>query len=210
MQTPFQTTFHGKISDLSNAEILNNFKTTFEDSNCDSVEIMNDSRLFVENNYIKPNWNFWRGVGQAEVTITTNSVQVEKDIHYKIDYTLTVNFLLIFFALISSLFLAFSGKSRIETIIIILWFFLFCLIITVLSIISIFIRHRSEFRRIIENNKNVLGNYDWPSILNKKTDEELYKISLGDTQLPKAVSSIAKDILEKRNVKFENKESNKF
>jgi hypothetical protein len=206
MKTPFQTTFHGKMNDLSNAEILNHFKLNFEESNCDSAEIMNESRLFVENDFIKPNWNFWGGVGQAEVTITTNSMQVEKDVHYKIDYTLSVIILLIFFSFLSLFFLAFSDRSKAENLIIILWLFLFCFIVTVFSIISIFIRHRSEFKRIIGNNKNDLGYYDWPSILNKKNDEELYRISLGDTQLPKAVSSLAKEILGKRNFNFENKE----
>ncbi len=214
MQTPFRFTFQKKIKNISNKEILNNFKVAFEKSYCDNVEILNDSKLIVENELfrIKPdlNWNLWGGIGKAEVSISNNLDNEVKDVYYQIDFTRLIISILASFIFFSVFFLIFifNGSRKLDESPFLLLLLLLFLIVGVFSLTIMLIRHWSVFRRIIKNDPDYFNYYDWPSILNKKTNEELYRISV-DTQQSEAISSLAKDILAKRNFKVENKELHK-
>jgi len=82
-------------------------------------------------------------------------------------------------------------------------FFVLPIIITALiSHLTMFLRHRSLFIRIIQGKPESLGNYDWKKIMEGKTNHELSEIYLGKTHLPNAVSELAKLELEKRNIEI--------
>ncbi len=198
MRTPFKIKFRREITDYSSRDILENFKVNFTKSYCDYVEILDKTNLIVENDFIrlKPdlNLNLWVGIGRAKVSIVEN--QNEKIAHYSIDFTrLTVNYILLF---IVFPFLFLFGKIGNTHVILLISTFIISIGIIMHGIT--FLRHWSIFKRTILHGTEYLGNYDWKTIIEKKTDKELQDVIDGKRDLPEAISILAKRELEKRKI----------
>ena len=91
MKTPFRIKFSKEVLETSNKVILEKFEKSFNNSYCDSIEVLNDNKLIVRNEIvrIKPdlNWNLWTGVGYAELTVFESIENKTKEVEYVIDFT---------------------------------------------------------------------------------------------------------------------------
>jgi hypothetical protein len=205
---PLKAVFRREIEYMPSGTILDSFKKNFENSYCDHIEIVNNNRLIVKNEFfrIKPdmNWNLWCGIGKAEIVLFENPDKKTIQIEYTIDFSrmfVSFCFSICFIILI----IAYSTSNPRELLEIISYFYVFLFIAFLLSICIAFLRHRSIFLKALFEKPESLGNYNWIKILSEKSDYELTEISLGKTHLPEAISELARQEIKKRNITRENK-----
>jgi len=206
MKTPFKIKFRREIIGSSSKDILENFKVNFTKSYCDYVEILDETNLIVENDFIrlKPdlNFNLWVGIGRAKISIVENKDQNKKTVKYCIDFTRLTSVYIFLFVVFPFTFLI--GKIRDLHVLL----FISTIVISVGIIMHgiTFLRHWSIFKRTILNGTEYLGDYDWKTIIKNKTNKELQDVIDGKRDLPEAISILAKKELENRKI---GNESNK-
>ena len=153
MTTPFKITFRKKVKDIPNSEILNNFKVNFERTWCDKATIINDSKLIVENEFIriKPdlNWNLWVGIGKAEININECGEKNNKSVSYTFDFTKgSVTFILETALILSIVF--FNNKISESEFPIFKILLIVLLFIGIIAHLIIILRHFSIFLKSIK------------------------------------------------------------
>jgi len=200
LKTPFKIKFCKEVTEPSNEIILNNFRKKFEDTYCDSIEVLDNNKIIVRNEIVrmKPdlNWNLWSGIGYAELTIIESHENETKRVEYVIDLTrISITSILLISFIIFIMVANLSLDELFKFLKVILLFIIPLLIISHLIIIF---RHRFTFFKTFYSTSENIGNYNWKEILESKTKHELIEISSGKTQLPNAVIELAKIELAKR------------
>ncbi len=202
MKTPFRIKFSKEVLETSNKDIIDKFEKSFNNSYCDTIEVLNDNKLVVRNEIvrIKPdlNWNLWAGVGSAELTVFENIENKTKRVEYVIDFTrISISSIVFIFFIVLIVTTNLSSDELFGFLKVIL--FGIIPILTISHLILIF-RHKSMFLRTLKTPAENIGNYNWKEIFENKTSRELMKITSGKTQLPEEVIELANRELEKRRI----------
>ena len=198
MTPSFLYKFNIKVVKDPNRDYLMDFKHRFDYSNCDRLKVINRRTIVIHNDFIriKINWNIWHGIGHAKLYI----LEMENDHILSIDYSLDYTYFVwgVFIGLV--IIFIFFGLYMMEfnELMDLLFPILFMLIALPLNLLIVFLRHRSLFRNTALYGYDMLGNYDWNSILKQKTEDELVNIVQGKRVLPKQVEELAKKELERR------------
>jgi hypothetical protein len=173
--------------------LIERFQKKLKNTYCDNIKLYNENRLVVENEIfrIKPdlNWNLWVGIGSAEINFKDSLDKKYKEIEYIIDfkrYLLKITLYITFVLCISFEFLLDDALFIIVFISVILLDFL--IMIT---------RHRLMINKIHQT-ALTKDNYDWPSILQAKSIEELKMMLSEKAYYPQEILDLVKDELERK------------
>jgi len=205
LETPFKIKFSKEVLETSNKTILDKFKISFNYSYCDNLEVLNDNKLIVRNEFIriKPdlNWNLWTGVGYAELRIIDIDENKTKRVEYLIDFTrISVSSIIFIFFIVFILVSSLSSNELLDFLKII---FFGIIPLLMIAHIFLFLRHRTMFFRTLKTPIENFGNYNWKEIFEKKTNHELIEISKGKRHLPEEVIGLAIRELEKRKTEIQ-------
>ncbi len=163
MKSPFviqyKATLEKRYKDISNKRILSEFAYRFRKLHADNINLVNDSKLSVKNEIISDfnlNFNYWRGIGNAEIEIVDLEKNDSRLINYRFDITrIFMGYVLLYlFMLISIITLDFSLGQMIDVLVFpggIL------VLIIIIGFSIVLIRHKTVFNGVIETIKFGLG-----------------------------------------------------
>lgn len=196
--------FEKECLEIDQNDLLNAFEQNFRRSECHHKITRKENRIGLGNNILDFNylykmvspWNLWYGIGNMNISISTNLSNES----YLIKFSISILRTLIFYA-ISIIIFGIILMTYYST-----GLFYSFILFNIFAIVSYFIkyfRHQRFFYRTIRigdfYKNQVDKSYDWESILKEKTNSELKEIINGNTHLPDIVIEFAKKEIEIRN-----------
>lgn len=202
LRNPFTITLKKEVNP-SGRYILEEFEESLSREDCLKFKMISSRELVISNEFICfPRdwlWNAWMGIAGVRITKHDTKKPNYQLIKYTIDETWNILVSIILFLVFTVAVL-----NSMDTEFILVYFMFIVPAFTIASGIGFGIQiwmQWTVFTRIIKYGptKAKLGNYNWPKIMRRKTDEELQQIIAGKNQLPQEVINIAREELEKRN-----------
>lgn len=160
MHSPFfikhKTNLDYKYNSIENRIILEEFEYRFNKSYADHIDIHGDSKLSVRNDVIRfapdMNFNFWTGIGKAEIEISKDLPE-SRTITYTYYFTrIIISYTILWsFLIISTIFMNFEVGLILT---IIRMFIPFYTLFFFVVFLIILVRHKTVFNKVIRNIKN--------------------------------------------------------